>query len=372
MTNTSMTTMKVKEINKNKVYSFIYNQKTTCKMIITKDLHMGLSTVTQNLKILEEDGLIRKNGFYDSTGGRKADALEIVTEAKISIGIAVMKNGIHIVATDLYGKLIKGIKYKIPFVQGDSYYEEVGEKVVAFIHEYSLENILGVSIATQGIISKDGTFVSYGELMGNTDMKLADFQKYIPFPCRLEHDSKSATNLELWNNKGIQNAVVLLLNENLGGAIITGGTVGLGDNMRSGTIEHLCMNTDGAVCYCGKRGCLETYCSANSLAQNAGMDIETFFQNINETKNLNVWHDYLSYLAMAIRNLSVIIDGKFIISGYLAPFFKDEDVEYLVEKINKHGTFPLKKEDIILGSNGQYTQAIGASLFYIEKFLREI
>ena len=32
---------------------------------------MGLSTVSQNLNLLEQEGLIEKNGFFESTGGKK-------------------------------------------------------------------------------------------------------------------------------------------------------------------------------------------------------------------------------------------------------------------------------------------------------------
>ena len=40
---------------------------------------MGLSTVSQNLNLLEQDGLIEKNGYFESTGGRKANAIQIVS-----------------------------------------------------------------------------------------------------------------------------------------------------------------------------------------------------------------------------------------------------------------------------------------------------
>ncbi|MFI3226576.1 MAG: ROK family protein [Clostridia bacterium] len=374
MNDTSMTTMKVKKINKNKVYHFIYAEKTTCKLIITQKLQMGLSTVTQNLKHLEEEGLIRKNGFFDSTGGRKADALEIVTDVKIAIGVAILKDVIYIVATNLYGNLTHSMIKSLMFTPQEKYYERLSQYVNDFISENKLKNILGVSIATQGIISKEGDYVYYGELLGNSSMKIQDFQKFIPYPCRLEHDSKAAANLELWKNKDVENAIVLLLNRNMGGALIVNGVIQNGDHMRSGIVEHLCVNSDGAMCYCGRRGCLETYCSVNALEQTANMPINVFFKKIeqHDIRNLSIWHEYLNYLALAIRNLSVIIDGKFIISGYLAPYFKEADIKYLVNRINSYATFPIDEKSIILGSSGEFSQAVGASLYYIEEFLKQI
>lgn len=376
MSDTSMTTIKLKQINKNKVYTGIYTARSTCKLLLTQSLKMGLSTVTQNLKILEEEGLIHKNGSFQSTGGRKADALEIVAAARLSIGVALLERELHIVAADLYGNALHSQAIPIPFQASQLYYSQVGDHIRTFISTHQLEErrILGVSIATQGIISADGQSVTYGVLLHNASMHLSDLQSHIPFPCRLVHDSKAAAKLELWHNQSIQSGVVLLLNRNLGGAIIAQRAIQNGDNMRSGTIEHLCMNPDGALCYCGRRGCLETYCSANSLAQAAGTSIPDFFRNLRHNNKIarQIWTDYLNYLALAIRNLSVVVDGTFVLSGYLAPYFQPEDLSFLVERINTLATFPLQADNIVLGHGGQFTQAIGASLHFIEEFLAQV
>ena len=51
-----MTTITLKKINRDKVYQYIYNKKETSKLQIVQDLQMGLSTVSQNLNDLENDG----------------------------------------------------------------------------------------------------------------------------------------------------------------------------------------------------------------------------------------------------------------------------------------------------------------------------
>ncbi|MFI3115657.1 MAG: ROK family transcriptional regulator [Clostridia bacterium] len=374
MKDTSMTTMKVKEYNKSMVYHYIYDQKTTSKQQITQNLSMSLSTVSQNLRILEDEGLVYKTGSFKSTGGRKADVLEINSIAKIAIGVAILKDMLHIVAIDLYGKIIKSAIIHFPFKSSEDYCKTVSEYINNFIIKNNLKDILGVSIATQGIVSKEGDYVVYGEILKNTNMNIEDFQKFISYPCRLEHDSKAAANLELWQNKGLQNGVVFLLNRNLGGAIIVDGAIKNGDNMRSGIVEHLCMNTDGAMCYCSKRGCLETYCSANALEQTANMPVKEFFKEIeyNNLKCISIWQEYLRYLALAIRNLSVVIDGKYIISGYIAPYFKENDIEYLLDEVNSFTAFPINRDDIILGSSGDFSQAVGAGLYYISNLLNRI
>ena len=188
--------------------------------------------------------------------------------------------------------------------------------------------------------------------MNNVKMRLSDFSSKLPYPCRLVHDSKAAAYLELWNHSELDSAVVFLLNRNLGGAIITNRKVHEGSFMHSGVIEHICINSDGPLCYCGNRGCLETYCSANSLSEIAGMSIKEFFEKLRENKEENIkqiWKEYLKHLAFAMR--------------------MENDLNYLLKQINLSLPFEFPKENLIVGTNGQYTPAIGAALFYVKKFI---
>ena len=369
-----MTTISLKKINRNKVYQYIYQKRETSKLQIVSDLQMGLSTVSQNLNELETDGLISRNGYFESTGGRKAQIIRIVEDFHISIGLGILKDLFHIVAVNLYGETIAADTISLPYENNDTYYSALAGQVEQFIltHEYHPQQIGGISIATQGIISPDGTAVTYGNIMGNTTMQLSDFSSRLPYPCHLEHDSKAAADLELWNHPQFDSALIFLLNRNLGGAIITNHNVHQGNHMRSGLFEHICIDPDGPQCYCGNHGCLETYCSVNALETAAGMPISEFFSILHSTQAptlLQIWRNYLDHLAFAIRNLNLIIDCPVIISGYLAPYINKSDLLYLLEKINEHALFPMNQDQISVGDHGQYTPAIGAALYYVKQFL---
>ena len=377
MSEKGLTTIALKKINRSKIYQYIYRNKLTSKLQIVQDLQMGLSTVSQNLNLLENEGLIEKNGYFDSTGGRKANAIQIVSDFRISIGVGILKNMFHITAIDLYGNTVYTDTIPLTYSNTAAYYQQITDKVKDFIakNQYPEDKILGVSIATQGITSPDNTTVIYGNIMNNTGMRLKDFSRHLPYPCHLEHDSKSAAFLELWNHPELDSAVVLLLNRNLGGAIITNHQIHQGRFMHSGTIEHICINPDGPLCYCGNRGCLETYCSANSLEQAGGMTIKEFFPLLREKKSpqlIQIWEDYLNHLAFAMKNLNLVIDAPIIISGYLAPYFTEEDTDYLLEQINSMTPFELEEEQLLVETHGQYTPAIGAALFYVEEFIHSV
>ena len=71
MSEKGLTNISLKKINKSKVYQYIYRKKKTSKQQIVQELQMGLSTVSQNLNLLDQEGLIEKKRLFASTGGRQ-------------------------------------------------------------------------------------------------------------------------------------------------------------------------------------------------------------------------------------------------------------------------------------------------------------
>ena len=156
--------------------------------------------------------------------------------------------------------------------------------------------------------------MTYGKILECTGLKIDNFSRYFDLPCIFIHDSKASASAELWFSKNVSNAIYLSLNRNLGGAVILNGEVQSENGSISGTFEHMCVNPHGDLCYCGKKGCLETYCSAHSLRNHSGETPERFFELLrqNDAHILRIWHTYLQYLSMAITNIRHVIDLSLI------------------------------------------------------------
>ena len=377
MSNSGMTTIEVKRINRSKVYQMIYEKHSISKQELAQELHMGLTTVTQNLKALEEDGWIHRTGYYESTGGRKAQAIEIVSNARTAIGAFILRRSILLVALNLYGDVIAKKTVAEPFSATETYFQFLGKEIMRFANhvESNPDKISGVGIAIQGILSPDRSKIQYGKLLQHTGLNIADLTRYIPYPCVTEHDSKAAAFAEIWNQPQLSDAVVFLLNKNLGSALVIHGEVHQGKSMHSGTIEHMCIVPDGKPCYCGGKGCLETYCSAESLQnQISGNSFAAFFQSVRtcEPSSNAIWNAYLSHLAAAIRNVNTVIDSNVILSGFLVPYFTEADLKFLKQKITALPFFAERDIKIQLGKHDEFAPAIGAALPFVKRTIEEI
>lgn len=376
MPDQNLSTAEIRKFNRNKVFSYIYSQKIVSKQSISEDLQMSMPTVTQNIKELENLGLIERDGYFESTGGRKAQMITCIEEAKFSIGVEILKDRFYIAAVNLFGEIFAETTHFISYQNADKYYRTLGEKINSFADTLpsTRKRLLGVGIAIQGLISADRDEVVWGMIMDNTGVNRTHFADYIKWPFVLIHDAEAAAFAEIWHQQNSDDSLYISLNRYLGSAIIFDDAIYQGKNSRSSTIEHMCLVEDGPLCYCGKKGCLETYCSVNALENKSGLALDQFFENMRsgDPEQVNLWNDYLSDLSLAINNSLSIVDTNIIIGGLLVPYLNKKDITVLTELVQQRHSFPLQNLKITLGQCGSDATKIGSALYYIESFLQQV
>lgn len=369
----SITPNQIKENNRNLIYHYIYQNGKVSQQDISYNLRLSRPTITTNLTNLEADGLIQKNGQIDTEYvGRKASAYSIVSDYRVGIGVEILKDEVKMIAVDLYGRKISRLAFAINYENAEMYYQSVCDKIFNFINSMHLSDhqILGVGFAMQALISPDKKTVIYGKILSCTGLSISVFTKYLPFPCSFVHDAESAAVSELWISPELEDAFYLSISKHLGAAIISKGMILAGKHGHSSTIEHINMQSDGALCYCGKRGCMETLCSLNALL-NKNETLEDFFKylRLEDSSYMIRWNHFLTNLAKAINMLHLIFDTDFILGGYLAPYLCESDLAFLHEKIHQMTPFDEPSDFLRISKMPKHNIAIGAALPYIQEFL---
>lgn len=369
------TTSDLKNINKKNILRHIYSNEAISNAEIAADLQLSRPTVTQCIKELEQERLIRQNGLMDSTGGRKAIAYSFVAETKIAVGVELLADRFEIIAIDLRGKVINYNRHAINFSHSNMYYDVVCREIKAFITSLQVEeaHILGVGIVIQGLISSDGKQVTYGKILGCTGLNAGRFEQTLKLPCRLFHDAESAATIELWEDQKIKNAILFNLRTNLSGALIVDGQFLKGNDLKSGVFEHMKIVPGGELCYCGKRGCFDAYCSYPVLLKNGG-NLQQFFSGLRRGDSVaaELWNKWMSYMADAIDNLHMVIDYDIILTGTLSRYMNEEDVTCLHEMVSKRSAFPTEGRFIRLAVSSGSVLSRGAALPHIGQYLSTI
>lgn len=371
----TITPKQIRINNKQLIYTYIYEQPKVSQQDISYALRLSRPTVTTNLAELENEGLIFRDGQIESDLiGRKAIAYSVVPDYRISIGVEITDSLVKVMAVDLYGKKIVRKVLEQVYETSETYVKEVCAYINQFIADLNMkkEQILGIGFAVQGLTSSDGTKILYGKILKNSGVNISSYRRYLDYPCSFIHDAESAAICELWESPEIKNAFFMLLSYHLGAAQIYDGKVENGKHGHSATIEHITIMQNGKMCYCGKKGCAETILSMNALLE--GRDVEDFFQKVRAEaeEESTHWKKYLKKLALAINNIHLIYDSIFLLSGYLAVYMTEADIQYLYQEIAKITPFEEPNDFIQISKMPKHSITIGAALPYISRFLENI
>jgi predicted NBD/HSP70 family sugar kinase len=187
------------------------------------------------------------------------------------------------------------------------------------------------------------------------------------------NDANSGGFAETWKSEQENMVFYLMLSNSVGGAIIDRDEIYLGDNFRSSEIGHLKIVPDGAPCYCGQKGCVNAYCSAQLLSDRTDGNLEQFFAKVDEgdPECVQALDTYLDYLAVTVINLRMMLDCGIILGGYVGAYM-DRCVEKLRERITKLNPYETDSGFVQPCHYKTEASAVGAGLPFIKKFMMEI
>ncbi|MEN9443241.1 MAG: hypothetical protein RIS47_131 [Bacteroidota bacterium] len=91
-------------------------------------------------------------------------------------------------------------------------------------------------------------------------------EKY-PTTVVIDNDANAAAigEMQYGAAQGLQNFILITLGTGLGSGIVIDGQLRYGAHGYAGELGHISINPQGRHCGCGRKGCLETYVSANGL-----------------------------------------------------------------------------------------------------------
>ncbi|MGN8632689.1 ROK family protein [Blautia sp. HCP3S3_G3] len=365
----------LKEENRNRIYNTIREKKCISGPALIYELKLSRPTVTQNINELLEEGLICENGTIGNTGGRRARGYSISEMFQIAAGLDITRNHITVLLVNLNGEIIYEKRIRYPFSITDEYKKKLGELISEAMEEKAIheEQMLGVGIAVPGLVTKDYRTIFYGKILDFKGMTAEEFGKYIPFPCRLYNDADAGGYAEISQNSELKDAFYISLSNNIGGSILIDHKVYHGEGQRSGEVGHMTLIPNGRECYCGKRGCFETYCNASILSDVCDGNLQDFFQKLEQGDRecMELWRDYLYYLSIAVNNVRMLFDCKVILGGYVGAYMSD----YM------HQIRTLARERNTFETNADFLQpcqvkrealALGSALPFIHEFWEKV
>lgn len=240
---------------------------------LKKETGITLPVVSRVVDDLKKKKLVVNDHSYEQIqAGRPPSIVKINGNAGYIMGIDLDRIYTNFVIINLEQKIILNHYIKKVFLSNDpQIITDLGNEIQVVLKKAGIKwnSLLGMGISVPGIVNGpmgiSKTYLNFGE-KPLRDILSGRLKKTV----HIEHDVKALALGELWfgNAKNKNNVLCLKIDWGLGLGIIINGKIYYGSNSFSGELGHISIPTgrdDGELCYCGKRGCLETVASGRAI-----------------------------------------------------------------------------------------------------------
>ena len=248
-----------RDLNRAAIFRMIVSEGPIARAGIAKQLGLSPATVTAVTRELLEQGLVRVAKSVPS-GGRPALLLELVGRAASALGVKLAPDHVVGVRVDLEAEVLE--RFEAPFrpAAGTALAD-----LAAILRRWmgDLESgppLLGIGLGVSGVFdAQTGTLDS--PILGWRGVPLArELESALGLPVVVDNDVNTLAVAERLYGRGIatENFLTVTIGRGVGLGIVAGGDIYRGFRGGAGEFGHVCVEEDGQLCTCGKRGCLET------------------------------------------------------------------------------------------------------------------
>lgn len=350
---------KMKEINTRNVLNKIRKKGCISRKNLVVETGLTTGTITNIINELIEKKYLIEVGSGESDGGRKPILIELNADVGYAIGLEMNVTEIICVISDFKTQILGSEHVAFNVTDGrNAIIDKIIDTVETVITRVAVDRskIIGMGLAIPGPCNYEkGIMINPPNFPNWINVPIKDIlEKRLGFKIYTSKETSCATLSEYWfgetsGNERIFGIVVGKVG--IGGALILDGEIFQEKEGDSMDIGHTTVQTDGFLCSCRNRGCLEAH--ANSFAAvryvqemiQAGQDCilrekqkityDDVIDGVNkkDTVCIEAIKKCAFYLGVAIRNVisllspqSVLFGGDFV---YECPLLYEKTVEYL-------------------------------------------
>jgi predicted NBD/HSP70 family sugar kinase len=360
---------------------------------IVRKTHLSRPTVLTLLKELTEGRLISKCGFAESMGGRQPALFAIDTSSYYAIGIDMDYPPIRLMISNLKGEKVYSRKWELHYgVDIPQIVESIVHHIEESIRESGIDRqaIIGVGLGMPAIINATD----------NAAVRIERIEGWVNIPIHTAITDRTGLKVYVRNDAHLlamvekkllnikeANFLYVLYRSGIGMAIFINNALYEGNFGNSGYIGHTAIHANGERCECGKRGCLELYCSKRAIVKqykaavgsvHEGAGQELTFDSVIEKADhgdphaMHVLEAAGKIFGLHLSNAIKLLDVSSVIIGDLSCgeaniFYR---TIYETIKINT-SDYAIQEVTVQLGMLDEETCGLGGCHFVIEDFFSE-
>ena len=202
-----------------------------------------------------------------------------------------------------------------------------------------------IGVCTPGALSKESGLIknSNTQCLIGKDLK-NDLEKILEQEISIENDANcfALAEARLGAAKNHDTVFGVIMGTGVGGGLVIDGKIHTGRTNIAGEWGHHCIKPNGNECYCGRKGCVETYISGPALEKkwneltNQTISVVDIVKNSQEDVYKTWKNEFLENFGLSMANVIDIIDpDAIVLGGGLSniPFLYEEGKNLVYENV---------------------------------------
>ncbi|MBS1935340.1 MAG: ROK family protein [Bacteroidetes bacterium] len=235
-------------------------------------LNISVPKTTELITELLEEGLVKDTGKKTEGLGRKAAIYSLNPDSCYFLGVEIKKYKINIGLMSFNANIIdSALDVPFAFLDTNESLDAIIKEIHKFLSNVSVvkEKIIGLGLSMAGRINVKTSEILSIYHFGNAPVK-EKLEEEFNLPVYLDNDSRTLAYGEYnFGQHGLpyseKNACIVNLDYGIAIGIFADGAPVYGASGYAGEIGHIPMFNNEKICFCGKKGCLETEASGLAL-----------------------------------------------------------------------------------------------------------
>lgn len=323
----------IRNINQTLLLHLIRERQPISRVDIARMTGLRPGTISSIVNRLIKKGVIFEGAEGPSSGGRKPTYLNINAENAYVLAIDIGVRDTAYAVSDFNGRILKQ-KNLITEGAPAAFIDRLAAEVQKLIRsDYGRAKFAGVGVSVPGLIKRETGEVAVSPNLGWRDLALRELlEAKLKLPVYVENDANAAAFSELWygplDEIKVKTLLYILVVDGLGCGLIINGKLHVGSKVGMGGFGHMCIEPNGELCSCGRKGCWETLASESAtiaryhrLMSNKNGSITTSITDIiaqanrGDAKALAALTSTAEYLGEGIASLAHGLSPETIVVG---------------------------------------------------------
>lgn len=300
---------------------------------VTRATGLNRSTVAGLVAELVERGLVEELEPGVTRHAGRPSPIIVPRDDVVAIAVNPEVDAVTIGLVSLSGKVLKRIRYDTARIPSPEEVVNIVRAVIAGMRGEldSSFHTVGVGVAVPGLVrAADGEVVSAPHLDWHGIPLSNMLSAALKLPVTTANDASTGLMAESTFGAGRGGHSHIYLNggaSGIGGGITMNGQPLLGASGFAGEFGHSLVNSNGTICHCGRRGCLETEVQQAPLLEALGLsrtEVEKLDSTLldrferpegPEPSLRELVHRQVDHLAESLSNIVNVLNPELIILG---------------------------------------------------------